>query len=500
MTIMKKLSLIFLVFISVCFELNAQNTSDALRNSQVFYSGTARFMSMGGAFTALGGDLSSLSQNPAGLGVFRSSEITLSPQLYHFKSLSKFNGTWTKDYLYDFNLSQAGIVANIIRNDAGSGLVTLNFGYSFNRTSNLNESILVEGQSSNSSLLDYWAEKSEGYYRDQLSSKVPEAFLAYDTYLLDTLPGSNTSYGTVFSNYGDNPPSVYGQTISRMISNEGSTAEHAFSIGGNYANKLMFGVTLGINHLSYSRKYEHMESTKADLASRFTDFNYTFHYSNTGTGYGIKIGAIYKPVEALRLGFAFHSPIFYRINAVLDDNISSYFSYSAVPYESSNDPLRYNYALTTPFRALAGAALQIKKLALLSLDYEFVDYSTAKFSETGDNFDYTAKNKDIKKDLKSVSNIRMGAEFRLNKLYLRGGYGLYGKAWKEGIINEDLLYHSISFGLGLREQNISVDLGYSTIINSERYTLYDANIETVVSNMDLKRNMFTVSVGYKFGY
>ena len=322
-------------------------------------------MSMGGAFTALGGDLSSLSQNPAGLGVFRSSEIAVSPQLYHFKSVADFKGNRSEDYLYDFNLSQAGIVANIIRNDAGSGLVTLNFGYSFNKTNNFNQSILMEGISNKSSLMDYWAEISDGYFHNQLADNHADANLAYETWLIDTLSGSNTSYGTALSNYGDNLPSVYGQSVNRMISNEGSTGEHAFSIGGNYSNKFMFGLTLGITHLSYSSQYEHMESTTADLASKFTDFNYTYHFSNTGTGYGLKIGAIYKPVEALRLGFAFHSPTFYKINAYVDDNISSYFSDRSVPYESSNDPLRYNYALTTPFRVLAGAALQVQEACIV---------------------------------------------------------------------------------------------------------------------------------------
>ena len=67
---------------------------------------------MGGAFTALGGDLSTLSQNPAGIGVFRSSEISVTPQLFHINSTSSFNGI-NSDYLYDFNLNQIGIVWNI---------------------------------------------------------------------------------------------------------------------------------------------------------------------------------------------------------------------------------------------------------------------------------------------------------------------------------------------------------------------------------------------------
>ena len=54
---------------------SAQSTVDAYTLSQTEPRGTARFMSMGGAFTALGGDLSSLGQNPAGVGVYRGSDI-----------------------------------------------------------------------------------------------------------------------------------------------------------------------------------------------------------------------------------------------------------------------------------------------------------------------------------------------------------------------------------------------------------------------------------------
>ena len=53
----------------------AQSALDAHSLSQSGLRGTARFMSMGGAFTALGGDLSTLNQNPGGIGVYRSSEI-----------------------------------------------------------------------------------------------------------------------------------------------------------------------------------------------------------------------------------------------------------------------------------------------------------------------------------------------------------------------------------------------------------------------------------------
>jgi hypothetical protein len=153
---MKRISLLILALITLFSTIAAQTVDDALRYSQIFYGGTARFMSMGGAFTALGGDMSSLSQNPAGIGVFRSSELTISPQLFHIRTTAGFKGT-TTDYLYDFNLNQAGIVLNIISNENESGLVMLNFGYSFNKTNNLDQSIRIQGVSTSSSMADYWA-------------------------------------------------------------------------------------------------------------------------------------------------------------------------------------------------------------------------------------------------------------------------------------------------------------------------------------------------------
>ncbi len=495
---MKRTGLIIVSVLLLSSGTFAQNVDDALRYSQLFYGGTARFMSMGGAFTALGGDLSSLSQNPAGIGVFRSSELTITPQLFHINSSAGFNGI-TSDYLYDFNLNQAGIVSNIISNNNETGLLSLNFGYSFNKTNNLNQGIRIQGESSSSSMADYWAGVGEGTYFSNLSG--PEG-IAYDAWVIDTITGSGgTSYGTVFSNYGDNPPSVYGQTIKRLISYEGFTGEHALSIGGNYSNKIYFGATLGISQLRFVSHYAHLESTDAVLASGFDNFTYTDHYENKGTGYSLKIGAIIRPVETVRIGLAFHSPTFYRINEYFFENITSNFT-DGDHYEYSNDPLRYNYALTTPFRALAGLAVQIQKVALLSVDYEFVDYGMAHFSETGDNYDYSEKNSYIKSSLQSTSNIRFGGEYRINKLYLRGGYGYYGKAFVPTDDNGDLDYRTFSFGTGFREQNISIDFAYTNYKYSQTNILYplDDSFNPALYNLSTSKNMFTVTLGYKFGY
>lgn len=491
---MKRLSFVIAIILSVSATTIAQNVDDALRYSQLFYGGTARFMGMGGAFTSIGGDISTLSQNPAGLGVFRSSEITLTPQLSNIKTDAGFYGR-TTDNLYEFHLNQAGIVSNLISNE--SGLISLNIGYSFNKSNNLSQSVRIQGNNSNSSMADYWAESNDGVFYDDLAD---DSWAAFNAWVIDTITGSGGySYGTVFSNYGDNPPSIYGQNVRRIITYDGYTAEHAISVGGNYNNKIFFGATLGISKLKFSSHFEHLESTDANLLSGFKNFVYTDHFEDSGTGFTLKMGAIIKPVETVRIGLAFHSPTWYRIDEYLYGNMSSNLANEVFDLE----PLRFEYALATPFRALAGASVQIGKMGILSADYEFIDYSIARFSETGDNYDYSEKNLQIKNTLKAAHNLRFGGELRLNKLYLRGGYGYYGKAFQQGEENEDLAYTSISGGIGFREQRVSIDFGFTSYMYDQTYILYPLDLSyynPANANLSINKNMFTLTLGYKFGY
>lgn len=500
-TKMKKSALIILILAAALNTGLSQNADDALRYSQIFYNGTARFNSMGGAFTALGGDISSLNQNPAGLGVFRSSEISVSPQLFNFRSRTNFYNSINDDYLYNFNLGQAGVVLNLINNQATSGLITLNFGYSYSMTNNFEERIEIDGKSNGSSLLDFWKGKIDGIVDTTLVDElnVADAYLAWYTWLLDPISGTNDIYGTAYTNYG-RYSADYGKNMTRIITNSGHSGEHAFSLAGNFSNKFFMGATLGITRVEYESKFEHTEKSDSVLASGFSDFNYSYYYRNWGTGYSLKLGIIYKPVDALRIGFSFQSPTLFRISEYLNDNIVSHVE-GRESTTHENQASWFKYSLTTPFRATLGAAYQVGKLGVISAEYEFVDYGMAKFATVGDDDyeGYPEKNNEIQNTLKSTGNIRVGAEARLNRLYLRGGYSYYGRAYKTGDINDNLFYNSYSGGIGFRDQNISVDFGFTRMSNTQNYILYSIEEETTVSNNTLNRNIFTVTFGYKFG-
>lgn len=495
---MKKAGLILILISAIFLKGYSQNVDDALRYSQIFYGGTARFMSMGGAFTALGGDLSGISLNPAGTGLFRSSEFSFSPQLYYNSTSSVYNKTSSSNFKYNLTIGQIGVVSNIISTGNETGLVSLNVAYSFNKTNNFNENSTIRGISDSSSMADYWARIANGKSKSELYNDLSysDAWSAYETLLIDTLAGENDYYGTIFSYYGDSAY-AYGQTIKRVIENSGFTGEHSFSIGANYSNKYYFGATLGINTIKYTGHYLHNESALDVPIYDFESFTHINHFEAIGTGYSLKIGTIIKPLEFLRFGFSLHSPVVYRIKEYIDNSLTTNI-YGLDPLKAADSPYRYTYTFTTPFRALAGVAVQIKKLALLSADYEFVDYRMSQFSRGLDGVDYDTENTDIKESFKSTSNIRMGAEFRLNNLYFRGGYSYYGKVMKPGMVNQNLDYNVVSFGIGMRQQNFYFDLAYSALsYNSDYYMYYDPPY-LPATNMSSTKNTFGATIGFKF--
>jgi len=493
---MKKISLIIVSAALITVNAVSQNIDDALRYSQIFYSGTARFNAMGGAFTALGADMSTLSQNPAGIGMYRSSELTLTPGLNFVKSTTNF-GNFSEDYVNKFNFNQFGYVANVAQNVSNVNTFIFNIGFSYNRTNSFNQQIFVSGINNSSSIADSWVMYSNGTnYRNLTGAEG----IAYDVWIIDTITGSGGNrYGTVYSNYGDNPPSVYGQKMKRAVTYDGYLAEYALSFGGNYSDKVYFGATLGINKLLFSSYSEHDETMDKSLPSQFANLNYVEYYKNDGAGFTFKLGAILKPVDMLRIGVALHTPTYYKIDEYFYDKISSKFT-DGDSYKANNEDMRFNYALKTPLRVLTGVSVQIQKFALLSADYEYLNYGSALFSQTGDGYDYSGKNRDIKDAFTTAGNIRVGGEFRYNNLYLRSGYGLYGKPYKSNEINSNLDYRTISGGIGFRAKNISFDFAYVNYKSTQYNFLYQlpGNYNAAGYNLTTEKNSFTFTVGAKF--
>ncbi len=490
---MKRIILAAIIIAACGTHINAQNPDDALRYSQQFYSGTARFSAMGGAFTALGGDISSFALNPAGAGVFRRSEFSISPHVGFINTYSYFTSE-AEESIYNFNLGQFGVVVPMIQGGSQSGLVSLNFGYGYNVNNNFTASTIIRGVNSTSSMADYWASISSGTRYNELSGA---SGMAFDAWLIDTITGgSGMQYATVFSRYGESATSTYGQSVRRVITNEGFGGEHSFTIGANLNNNLFAGATLGLARFNYTGHYEHLENDPNNTIFDFNSFSYIDHYEATATGYSFKAGIIYLPFEFLRIGLAFHSPTIYRVSEYYYEDLTSSFD-DGDRYEYKTDAFRFNYRLTTPYRVLGGLAVQLMKAATISVDYEMVDYGMTRFSKASDGYQYYDENESIKNIFRRSNNIRAGAEYRLGGLYFRGGYGYYGTAFNSSEVNSDNFHTSISGGIGFRQSSFYVDLAYTRLTNPMKYYMYNYyNVDPVT--IETTRNNIIATIGLRF--
>jgi len=480
---MKRIINLIIALLAISAVTFAQNQVDALRYSQNFYGGTARYMGMGGAFGALGGDFSCLSFNPAGIGIYRSSEMTITPTLYFGKTKAGYLGQTISDFKYNFNLNNFGIVISYTEDGDGYGWKGVNLGFGYNRLNNFHNNVLLEGVNNNSSMADYFLNNANGTNYDELSPF--STGLAWYTYVIDTFPGSTNQYSSAVSSYG--------QTQRKTIHTEGSIGEYVIALGANYSHKLYLGATIGIQDIYYEENSVYTETANTDTIGDFTSFDFQQHLQTAGTGFNFKIGMLYRPVNWARIGAAVHTPTFIS----LEDNY--YNSMSSVIFDQNFDHESpkgiYNYDLTTPLRVMGSMAFIFKKYALLSVDYEFVDYTTARLR--ANDYSFILENEATQTMYTATGNIRAGLELRNGPFSVRGGYGFYGSPYTSSEANSNANYSTISGGFGIKDKGFFIDIAYVYSTMSENYYLYDhADIEPVTFDKSASRIMTTIGIKF----
>ncbi|MBL4586257.1 MAG: hypothetical protein JKX84_04245, partial [Flavobacteriales bacterium] len=422
--------ILFTLAILVANTVSAQNELDALRYSQVNVLGTARYAAMGGAFGALGGDMTTLSVNPAGIGVFTKTTGTATIAILGTNTDATYLGTSTSDSRMNLNISNAGFVARFKRRKSEGkqwAWKSFSMGLTYNRTNSFNRRTVIAGVNTTSSVVDSWVNQlnnSATEYTDiPFDGVTPggaftDSYLGWNTFLIDTVRGTTNQYlRNVMPNYGGL------QQVTETT--KGSMGEVALSFGGNFGNVLYLGATVGIPSVNYRLERQYSESDAQDSIADFSSFTKTDYLNVSGRGFNIKFGAIYRPVKWLRLGAAIHSPTYYEMDeefsAVLVSNLDG------TQFNSSTMQGTYSYSLQTPFRAIGSLAFVIGKIGIVSADYEYVNYSMARFRSN--DYSFSAENDNVKNSLSSAGNIRIGTEWRLGKISLRGGFAINGNPY-----------------------------------------------------------------------
>lgn len=432
------------------------NASDVTPYAQQEYSYmSARVAGMGGAFVSLGADLSSMSINPAGLGMYTSSALNISMDFSSSRSRNNFNESGSLDNTLGFN--QIGTALNLYQ---GTGpMVSYTFGFAYNKLADLNYNRSYGWRGDEVSIAEFFAEQmysinpsilitSADPFRNQdIYLSEWGGVLAYQTMLIDPkTDDANPEYGVPHLPLSS---SVNGHM---RASSYGSVGEYAFSSGFNIANILYLGLTLGVQDVSQTLEYSYSEEYTHEVPdpTYLSHMNYRPVVSNYGTGINLKLGAILRPIEPLRLGVAYHTP---TTMILTRDYYASMTTLFEDGYESEANTLLNHYTIdyNTPSKLLLGASYTLSNLAVVSFDYDLVWYDGTYFFD-----DAEVLNQVVVDEYTRAHNMRVGLEVRpLPQLYLRGGYAYYGSPYQSRLTDSDQPFwgtfktHSENFSLGI---------------------------------------------------
>ncbi len=497
---MKKIALA-LALAGAGASVSAQSAVDYYNLSASQLRGTARYMSMAGAFGALGGDMSTLTQNPAGIGVYRSSDISATLDIDPQRTT--LNNTGSQPY----RNTQTNVACNnfgyIGAARTGSEIMPFfQWGASYNRVNSFNRYYRGYFPEIHTSWTNQIANASQGYNPDALlGTKNYDPFfdsdvdwlsaLAYNTFLING--GQDGNYDGLFQNNSFGNAEV-------EVRERGYIDEYSINFGGNFSDMIYWGIGFGIRDLQFTRVANYNEQISdayvpvdpedvSIMGTGAAEWGIDTYQSVSGTGFNLKVGMIFKPINEFRLGLAVHTPTWYNmqfnqsaqvtygLGRMENDNYYTFDNYpggpdESNPYAETGDGY-WQRRCKTPWRMMVSAAGVLGGRFILSADYVYEAYPSMGDSGFDSSQDVAA---DIKQYYSGSNELRLGAELRVTpKFSIRAGYGLKTSGVKAAASDgQDYVYtsgvstmytfdgtrHNVTFGLGYRWSSVYVDLAY----------------------------------------
>jgi len=490
---MKKNTLPFLFIAFLGFilpTLQAQYHLEALRFTRNTLQGTTRFVSMGGAMGALGADYSVISSNPAGLGVFRNSQFTLSPGLHFANSVSNYAGTEVGDERFQFQFGNVGAVfhKNMEDNDSRS-LKGFNFSLGYNRVNSFNRSILISGDNETNSLGSLFADRANGRLPNSLDSYTE--FLGFNTYLIDTLPGQGgLSYGTL-GLFADEV-----KRVSRQVTSKGSVGEINLALAGNFQHRLYVGASLGIVRMDFEDQSVYGEYDLYSIVPNFNEVLFRETLSVQGTGVNLKVGAIYRISDLIRIGLAIHTPTWMAMNETYKTAMTTRFVSQEFNAESPTGA--FDYDLTQPWRCVASLGIVLDKDAMIGAEYEWVNYANMRLRADALPTFGIMYNSLIDSTFRHAHQFRLGGEYRWDPWRVRAGFSFLGNPFR-ALEDLDRSIYTYSFGLGYRTKRwIWFDAAYVLQQSEGNMGVFNDFNELNPARLKLNHHLISFTIGFIF--
>lgn len=538
---MKKIMLF--MCLTAALPLMAQETYQDANTATEDLNGTARYVGMGGAMEALGADISTISTNPAGMGLFRRSTVSTTFGVVSQGNVDKA-ATGDKTHM---SFDQIGFV--YARPSGKNSYINLAFNYhksrDFNRILYAADKL---GQGSQQAVsyasgistgqLGY--QGTEGKYEPIFIGSYPPTYSQVDELI---------NQGLNFNTYDGEYYYLYADDYKFNRHSKGYIGEFDFNLSGNINDRVYLGITFGLHDVHYKAFTDYIENISTDYQS-LGDAKMYDERKITGLGYDVKAGVIVRPVEesAFRLGAYVSSPTFYDLKTSnftqLQNNLDEYMignkPFSAGAYSGVSNEETYEFRLNTPWKFGLSAGHTVGNFLALGATFEYSDFSALDTREKdGEYYDWytdsyysrsysdNAMNDHTDVTLKGVSTLKIGAEYKpIPELALRAGYNYVSPVYKkegmrgypDGFVkslgtayssttdytNWDCT-HRITLGLGYTYQKFYVDLAYQ--YSTKKGDFYPFQKELLTSEaksycsaakVEDNRHQASLTLGYRF--
>ena len=497
----------------IAADMQAQETYESAELATEDLNGTARYIGMGGAMEALGADISTISTNPAGIGLFRRSWVGASAGLTIQKGDSYNNSVYSDKGKTNADFNQMGFV--FAMQTAQNSY--FNFGFNYHKRRNFNQILNAMGSFNEKSGLS----RKAGIVMNSNS---------FQHIIMDELVYDNFYNQGV--KYMPNGTQYFG-----MNDNEGYISEFDFNISGNIKNRLFLGLSVGVHNVNYSTMANYYENityeTNKDI--NYFDTSDKIDISNyphaletinekkiTGTGANIKFGAIWRPIETspFRVGLYIHTPTWYRLTM---DSWEDVYTDDKSGNELAHGwhDVSYDYRVSTPWKFGFSLGHTFSNIVALGATYEYAKYSSINGADVNSNDDHVV-NSNTEASLKGVHTLKLGIEVKpVPEVAIRAGYNYQSAIYnsQDGYKDYAEHYHDydtyssfytsndytnwgatnrVTFGLGFAlTKNLNLDLSYQYATQKGDYYPYSTIWGTMIQKGE---TIDTASGNEEFNY
>ena len=431
---------------SIAWQANAQNEIDILRYSYQESLGTARSMSMGGAFGALGADLACLSGNPAGIGMYRRGDAGISTGLASQKTKVNIAGQFGNANQLSGSTTNLGIALSYPSVNPDWPVTTL--AVTNTRRANYNERVRIDDAPLDGTLLDVFLGEAMGANPDELYNLSPfTSSLAWETYLLNPHPNNNPT------DYISEIPSG-GAYATKIVERSGHLNETNIGLGSGFQERLYIGASIGIVSVEFDEKAIHNERPRID-SLELAEWEYQELLTVEGSGVNFKVGINLALTNWLRAGVAYHTRSRIGFTDEYSTKIRSDFK-DGESFDSSSPFNRLEYVVLTPSRLIASGAFILGKMGIITADYERVDYGSGMLKPQAlsgpDPYNFETENEAASQLYNLSHAARVGCEFRIQRNWrLRAGAGMETSPFSPAAeIDTDASRYTGSMGFGYR--------------------------------------------------